>query len=168
MVYRAFYVALLFTLINQTIYSQLDDIGIKIDNAPSYVSIDSSGFLIIEGNSPLIDQSIEGGAIEIFGGDIQSVTFTVYHGSEISKIDGNIFIQPNGVNIISTFLAVFENQTLSFSYKVISVGNMDVRSILIFPIETELPGLAKQMEVISSAIPKPNIISREEWGAERF
>ena len=167
MVYRAFYVALLFTLINQTIYSQLDDIGIRIDNTPSYVSRDSLGFLIIEGNSPLIDQSIEGGAIEILGGDIQSVTFTVYHGNEISTIDGNIFIQPNGVdNIISTFLAVFVNQTISFSYKVISDGNTNVRSISIFPIETELPGLAKQMEVVSSAIPKPNIISREEWGAE--
>ena len=166
MIYRAFFFLLIAFIIPQKISAQLDDIGLSVDRNPVFSSRDSLGLLIVEGESPLIDQAIEGAAIEIFGDNIESVLFIVNDGNIDTTINGNLFSQPNDGSIIATFLKDLKRLPFSFSYRVVAVGSIDINSIIIFPIEDELPGLAKKMEIVSGAIPKPTIISREEWGAE--
>ena len=165
-VHRVFFFLSISFIIPQKISAQLDDIGLSVDRNPVFSSRDSLNFLIVEGESPLIDQAIEGAAIEFIGDNIESVLFIVNDGNNDITINGNLFSQPNDGSVIATFLKDLKSLPFSFSYKVVAVGSIDINSIIIFPIEDELPGLAKKMEIVSGAIPKPTIISREEWGAE--
>ena len=63
--HRAFFFLSISLIIPQKISAQLDDIGLSVDRNPVFSSRDSLNFLIVEGESPLIDQAIEGAAIEI-------------------------------------------------------------------------------------------------------
>ena len=166
-IYRAFFIVLISLVIPQTIFSQLDDIGITIQKNPGHTTRDSLDFFIIEGSAPIFDQNIEGAAINIAGDEIESVTFTVNDGQNNTyAVDGDLFVQPDNGNTIATFLRDIRNVPIAFSYKIISKKLTKPESIIIFPIDIELPGLARGMEMTSGAIPKPNIISRQEWGAE--
>lgn len=165
--YRVFFVILVSLVIPQVTFSQLDDIGITIQKQPDHTVRDSLDFFIIEGSSPIFDQNIEGAAINIVGDNIESVSFKVNdEQNNLYLINGDLFVQPNNGNTIATFLEKIKNVPTSFSYKIISRGYTEPESIIIFPIDIEPPGLAKRMEMMSSAIPKPTIISRQEWGAE--
>ena len=165
-IYKVFFLLSILLIIPQRTLAQLYDIGLSVDRDPVYNLRDSLNFLIVEGKSPLIDEAIEGAAIEIVGNNIESVIFIINDGNNNITINANLFSQPNDGNVIATFLKDLKNPPFSFSYKIIVIGSVDVNSMIIFPIEDELPGLAKKMEIVSGVIPKPNIISREEWGAE--
>ena len=85
-IYRVFFIVLISLVIPQTIFSQLDDIGITIQKNPGHTVRDSLDFFIIEGSSPIFDQNIEGAAINIAGDEIESVTFTVNDGQNNNYI----------------------------------------------------------------------------------
>ena len=143
-VHRAFFFLSILLIIPQKISAQLDDIGLSVDRNPVFSSRDSLNFLIVEGESPLINQAIEGAAIEIIGDNIESVLFIVNDGNNDITINGNLFSQPNDGSVIATFLKDLKSLPFSFSYKVVAIGPIDINSIIIFPIEDELPGLAKK------------------------
>ena len=165
-IYKVFFLLSILLIIPQRTSAQLDDIGLSVDRDPVYNLRDSLNFLIVEGKSPLINEAIEGAAIEIVGNNIESVIFIINDGNNDITLNANLFSQTNDGNVIATFLKDLKNPPFSFSYKIIVIGSVDVNSMIIFPIEDELPGLAKKMEIVSGVIPKPTIISREEWGAE--
>ena len=142
-IYKVFFLLSILLIIPQRTSAQLDDIGLSVDRDPVYNLRDSLNFLIVEGKSPLINEAIEGAAIEIVGNNIESVIFIINDGNNDITINANLFSQPNDGNVIATFLKDLKNPPFSFSYKIIVIGSVDVNSMIIFPIEDELPGLAK-------------------------
>ena len=163
---RVFFLVL-FVLFPSQSFSQLDDVGITLQVDPVFTSRDSSDYFIIEGKSPLFEQNIEGAALNISGDEIENVTFKIFQVGENSlTIPGRLFNQPNNENTIGTFLKEIKDAPIYFSYKIVARTSIQLKSIIIFPKEIELSGLAKGLETISGTVPKPVIISREEWGAE--
>ena len=155
---------LLFTF---PLYSQLDDIGTTLDSEPRYTVRDSLEYLIYEGESPEFFQTVEGGAIDLVGKEIESISFRLFDQSGAYKIiPGKIFNQPDLNKVVVTFLEMIENVPARFSFKIVSEGNIEINSILIFPVDQEKPGRVRALEPTLGDISKPVIISREEWGAE--
>ena len=149
------------------LYSQLDDIGTTLDSEPSYTVRDSLEYLIYEGESPEFFQTVEGGAIDLVGKEIESISFRLFDQSGAYKIlPGKIFNQPDLNKVVVTFLEIIENVPARFSFKIVSEGNIEINSILIFPVDQEKPGRVRALEPTLGDISKPVIISREEWGAE--
>ena len=156
-----------FLLLNFPLYSQLDDIGITLDSEPRYTVRDSLEYLIYEGESPEFFQTVEGGAIDLVGEEIESVNFRLIDQSGAYKtIPGKIFNQPDLNKVVVTFLEMIENVPARFSFKIVSEGNIEINSILIFPVDQEKPGRVRALDPTLGDISKPVIISREEWGAE--
>ena len=156
-----------FLLLNFPLYSQLDDIGITLDSEPRYTVRDSLEYLIYEGESPEFFQIVEGGAIDLVGKEIESISFRLFDQSGAYKIiPGKIFNQPDLNKVVVTFLEIIENVPARFSFKIVSEGNIEINSILIFPVDQEKPGRVRALEPTLGDISKPVIISREEWGAE--
>jgi hypothetical protein len=60
------------------LYSQLDDVGTTLDSEPRYTVRDSLEYLIYEGESPEFFQTVEGGAIDLVGKEIESISFRLY------------------------------------------------------------------------------------------
>ena len=150
-----------------SIYAQLDDIGITIDRQPNIDFRDSLDFYIYEGDSPEFIQDAEGGALDIIGGNIESATFQVYNQNGApKKLTGKIFVQPNLNKTVVTFLDQMKNAPSRFSFKIVARTTIELNSIMIFPIDREIPGIARALEPVAGDVPKPRIISREEWGAE--
>ena len=165
-VYRVLFFALLLSL-NLPLYSQLDDIGTTLDSEPRYTVRDSLEYLIYEGESPAFFQTVEGGAIELVGEEIESVSFRLFGRSGAYKtIPGKIFTQPDINKVATTFLELIENVPAKFSFKIVSRESIEINSILIFPVDQEKPGRVRALEPTLGDISKPVIISREEWGAE--
>jgi len=165
-VYRVLFFALLLSL-NFPLYSQLDDIGTTLDIEPRYTVRDSLEYLIYEGESPAFFQTIEGGAIDLVGEEIESVIFRLFNQSGAYKtIPGKIFTQPDINKVATTFLELIENVPAKFSFKIVSRESIEINSILIFPVDQEKPGRVRALEPTLGDISKPVIISREEWGAE--
>ena len=165
-VYRVLFFALLLSL-NFPLYSQLDDIGTTLDSGPRYKVRDSLEYLIYEGESPAFFQTIEGGAIDLVGEEIESVIFRLFNQSGAYKtIPGKIFTQPDINKVATTFLELIENVPAKFSFKIVSRESIEINSILIFPVDQEKPGRVRALEPTLGDIAKPFIISREEWGAE--
>ena len=154
-------------LIFLPLYSQIDDIGITIDSGTRPTVRDSLEYLIYEGESPLFDQAVEGAAIEFYGEKIESVSFRLFDQTVENKaIAGKIFRQPNLDKVVATFLEPIEAVPAKYSFKIISKGNIEINRMIIFPVDQEKPGQARALEPVLSDIPKPVVISREEWGAE--
>ena len=165
-VYRVLFFALLLSL-NFPLYSQLDDIGTTLDIEPRYTVRDSLEYLIYEGESPAFFQTAEGGAIDLVGEEIESVSFRLFNQSGAYKtIPGKIFTQPDINKVATTFLELIENVPAKFSFKIVSRESIEINSILIFPVDQEKPGRVRALEPTLGDISKPVIISREEWGAE--
>ena len=149
------------------LYAQLDDIGITIDSKTRLTVRDSLEYLIYEGESPLFNQVSDGGAIDFYGEKVESIRFRLFDQSGAYKtIPGKLFRQPGLDKVTATFLEKIEDVPARFSFKIVSEGNIEFNSILIFPVYQERQGRAKALEPILGDIPKPVIISREEWGAE--
>ena len=164
--YRVLFFSFLFLFIFP-INAQLDDIGITVDLQPNVDFRDSLDFYIYEGDSPEFIQDAEGGALDIIGGNIESATFQVYNQNGApKKLTGKIFVQPNLNKTVVTFLDQMKNAPSRFSFKIVSRTTIELNSIMIFPIDREIPGIARALEPIAGDVPKPRIISREEWGAE--
>jgi len=163
---RAFFLVS-FVLLPSLIFSQLDVVGVTLQVDPPFSSRDSLDYFIIEGESPLFERDIEGAALNIYGDEIEEVIFKIFQDGEDSlQIFGRIFNQPSDENTIGTFLKEIKDSPIYFSYKILAKSRIQLKSIIIFPIDIELPGLAKGLGAISGTVPKPTIISREEWGAE--
>ena len=161
---RAFFLVS-FVLLPSLIFSQLDDVGVTLQVDPPFSSRDSLDYFIIEGESPLFERDIEGAALNIYGDEIEEVIFKIFQDGEDSlQIFGRIFNQPSDENTIGTFLKEIKDSPIYFSYKILAKSRIQLKSIIIFPIDIELPGLAKGLGAISGTVPKPAIISREEWG----
>ena len=151
-----------FLLLNFPLYSQLDDIGITLDSEPRYTVRDSLEYLIYEGESPEFFQTVEGGAIDLVGKEIESISFRLFDQSGAYKIiPGKIFNQPDLNKVVVTFLEMIENVPARFSFKIVSEGNIEINSILIFPVDQEKPGRVRALESTLGDISKPVIISRE-------
>ena len=164
--YRVLFFSFLFLFIFP-INAQLDDIGVTVDLQPNVDFRDSLDFYIYEGDSPEFIQDAEGGALDIIGGDIESATFLVYNQNGApKKLTGKIFVQPNLNKTVVTFLDQMKNAPSRFSFKIVSRTTIELNSIMIFPIDREIPGIARALEPVAGDVPKPRIISREEWGAE--
>tara|TARA_X000001036_G_scaffold158491_1_gene150399 strand:+ start:9028 stop:10323 length:1296 start_codon:yes stop_codon:yes gene_type:complete len=164
--HRALYLTLL-TLIFLPLYSQIDDIGITIDSGTRLTVRDSLEYLIYEGESPFFDQAVEGAAIEFYGEKIESVVFRLFDQTVENKaIAGKIFRQPDLDKVVATFLEPIEDVPAKYSFKIISEGDIEINRMIIFPVDQEKPGKARALEPIISDIPKPVVISREEWDAE--
>ena len=164
--YRVLFFSFLLSL-NLPLYSQLDDIGTTIDNEPRFTVRDSLEYFIYEGESPEFIQTAEGGAIDLIGEEIESVSFRLFDQSGAYKtIPGKIFTHPDLNKVAATFLELIENVPARFSFKIVSRGNIEINSILIFPVDQEKPGRVRALEPTLGDISKPVIISREEWGAE--
>ncbi|GEM_PF-1396088 len=164
--YRVLFFSFLFLFIFP-INAQLDDIGITVDLQPNVDFRDSLDFYIYEGDSPEFIQDAEGGALDIIGGNIESATFQVYNQNGApKKLTGKIFVQPNLNKTVVTFLDQMKNAPSRFSFKIVSRTTIELNSIMIFPIDREIPGIARALEPVAGDVPKPRIISREEWGAE--
>ena len=164
--YRVLFFSFLLSL-NLPLYSQLDDIGTTIDNEPRFTVRDSLEYFIYEGESPEFIQTAEGGAIDLIGEEIESVSFRLFDQSGAYKtIPGKIFTHPDLNKVAATFLELIENVPARFSFKIVSKGNIEINSILIFPVDQEKPGRVRALEPTLGDISKPVIISREEWGAE--
>ena len=164
--YRVLFFSFLFLFIFP-INAQLDDIGITVDLQPNVDFRDSLDFYIYEGDSPEFIQDAEGGALDIIGGNIESATFQVYNQNGApKKLTGKIFVQPNLNKTVVTFLDQMKNAPSRFSFKIVSRTTIELNSIMIFPIDREMPGIARALEPVAGDVPKPTIISREEWGAE--
>ena len=149
------------------LYSQLDDVGTTLDSEPRYTVRDSLEYLIYEGESPEFFQTVEGGAIDLVGKEIESISFRLFDQSGAYKIiPGKIFNQPDLNKVVVTFLEMIENVPARFSFKIVSEGNIEINSILIFPVDQEKSGRVRALEPTLGDISKPVIISREEWGAE--
>ena len=145
----------------------MDDIGITVDLQPNVDFRDSLDFYIYEGDSPEFIQDAEGGALDIIGNNIESTTFQVYdQNGAPKKLTGKIFAQPNLNKTVVTFLDQMKNAPSRFSFKIVSRTTIELNSIMIFPIDREIPGIARALEPVAGDVPKPRIISREEWGAE--
>ena len=156
-----------FALIILPLYSQLDDIGITIDSGTRLTVRDSLEYLIYEGESPLFNQAAEGAAIEFNGEQTESVVFRLFdQTTENKEIDGRIFRQPNLDKVVATFLEPIEDGPAKYFFKIIFKGNIEINRMIIFPIDQERPGQVRALEPVLSDIPKPVVISREEWGAE--
>ena len=163
---RVFFIVFL-VLFPSLIFSQLEDVGITLQVDPPFSSRDSLDFFIIEGESPLFERDIEGAALNINGDEIEEVIFQIFQdGEAFSKISGSLFKQPDNENTIGTFLKEIKDSSAYLSYKIVAKSRIQLKSIIIFPIDIELPGLAKGLGIVSGTVPKPTIISREEWGAE--
>tara|TARA_B110000116_G_scaffold199490_1_gene174272 strand:- start:357 stop:1652 length:1296 start_codon:yes stop_codon:yes gene_type:complete len=164
--YRVLFFSFLLSL-NLPLYSQLDDIGTTIDSEPRFTVRDSLEYFIYEGESPEFIQTAEGGAIDLIGEEIESVSFRLFDQSGAYKtIPGKIFTHPDLNKVAATFLELIENVPARFSFKIVSRGNIEINSILIFPVDQEKPGRVRALEPTLGDISKPVIISREEWGAE--
>ena len=164
--YRVLFFSFLLSL-NLPLYSQLDDIGTTIDSEPRFTVRDSLEYFIYEGESPEFIQTAEGGAIDLIGEEIESVSFRLFDQSGAYKtIPGKIFTHSDLNKVAATFLELIENVPARFSFKIVSKGNIEINSILIFPVDQEKPGRVRALEPTLGDISKPVIISREEWGAE--
>ena len=164
--YRVLFFSFLFLLVFP-INAQLDDIGITIDLKPNVDFRDSLGFYIYEGDSPEFTRDAEGGALDIIGNNIESATIQLYNQNGApKKLMGKIFAQPNLNKVIITFLEQMKNAPSRFSYKIVARTTIELNSVMIFPIDREMPGTARALEPVAGDVPKPRIISREEWGAE--
>ena len=162
-VYRVLFFALLLSL-NLPLYSQLDDIGTTLDSEPRYTVRDSLEYLIYEGESPVFFQTVEGGAIDLIGEEIESVSFRLFNQSGAYKtIPGKIFTHPDINKVAATFLKIIENVPAKFSFKIVSRENIEINSVLIFPVDQEKPGRVRALEPTLGDISKPVIISSEEW-----
>ena len=117
-IYKVFFLLSILLIIPQRTSAQLDDIGLSVDRDPVYNLRDSLNFLIVEGKSPLINEAIEGAAIEIVGNNIESVIFIINDGNNDITINANLFSQTNNGNVIATFLKDLKNPPFSFSYKI--------------------------------------------------
>lgn len=137
---RAFFIVF-FVLFPSLIFSQLDDVGITLQVDPPFSSRDSLDFFIIEGKSPLFERDIEGAALNIYGDEIEEVIFKIFQDGEASsQISGRIFNQPGDENRIGTFLKEIKDSSAYFSYKILAKSRIQLKSIIIFPVDIEIRG----------------------------
>ena len=154
--------------VSSHIFSQVFDVGISISRNPNVQIRDSLDYYIYEGSTPAFVIPIEGGALEIIGEGVESVSFILTDENGIKqKRSGNLFRDENSEKIISTFLYSPPEGIKHFSFKVISTSPIIVKEIHLFLPDTEdQKSSDRPLIPLSGDVPKPVIISREEWGAE--
>ena len=153
--YRVLFFSFLFLFIFP-INAQLDDIGITVDLRPNVDFRDSLDFYIYEGDSPEFIQEAEGGALDIIGMNIESATFQVYSQNGVpKKLPGKIFVQPNLNKTVVTFLGQMKNAPSRFSFKIVVRATIELNRVFIFPIDREMPGIARALEPVSGDVPGP-------------
>ncbi len=154
--------------VSSHIFSQVFDVGISISRNPNVQIRDSLDYYIYEGSTPAFVIPIEGGALEIIGEGVESVSFILTDENGIKlKRSGNLFRDENSEKIISTFLYSPPEGIKYFSFKVISTSPIIVKEIHLFLPDTEdQKSNDRPLIPLSGDVPKPVIISREEWGAE--
>lgn len=150
------------------VFPQLKDVGDSFDSFPVPTVRDSLIYYIYEGESPLFYHSMEGGALDLIGKSVESISFSIYSdGKKVASKDGLVFQGQNRNQIISTFLFPLDESEKYFKYKIISFESINVKDVLLFIKDSEeINRLARPVIPLSGTVPKPVIISREEWGAD--
>jgi len=157
-----------FLLLFNFIFSQIGDLGPLIDKYPDLQIHDSLSFFIHEGESSQIDYLLEGGALEIESESVISVTFSIINkrGQSISY-SGNIFQGENSGTTFATFTNESKEELNQFSYTIIATELLQIKSVIGFIPDLEMIQItSRPMNMMDGDVPKPIIVSREEWGAE--
>ena len=150
------------------VFPQLGDIGDSFDSFSRPTVRDSINYYIYEGESPLFYIPMEGGALDLIGQSVESISFSIYNdGKKIALKEGMIFEGQNENQIISTFLFSLDGDEKKIHYKIISYNSIDIENIILFKKDSEnINHLARPMIPQSGTVPKPVVISREDWGAD--
>ncbi|MBT6112542.1 MAG: T9SS type A sorting domain-containing protein [Candidatus Marinimicrobia bacterium] len=150
------------------VFPQLGDIGDSFDSFSRPTVRDSMNYYIYEGESPLFYIPMEGGALDLIGQSVESISFSIYNdGKKIALKEGMIFEGQNENQIISTFLFSLDGDEKKIHYKIISYNSIDIENIILFKKDSEnINHLARPMIPQSGTVPKPVVISREDWGAD--
>jgi len=150
------------------VFSQLSDVGDSFGSYSQPTIRDSLNYFIFEGESPIFFNSMEGGALDLSGQSVESISFSIYNdGKKIASKEGVVFQRQNGNQIISTFLFSAGKGEKQFKYKIISFDLLEIEDILLFKKDSEyIDKLTRPVIPQSGNVPKPVVISREEWGAD--
>lgn len=146
---------------------QSEDVGILLENNPVVEITDSLDFLVHASTSIYFEDMIEGGAVDYVGGKVDSVIFRVFNKGKWSLWqNGKTFHDKLSGQGIATFLDDYNEGEKRIQFKLFSNNILTITKITIFKpfIEESLP-LSRALKSVDSHIPKPRIISREEWGA---
>ena len=157
-----------FLLLFNLVFSQIEDLGPLIDKYPDLQIHDSLSFFIHVGESSQIDYLLEGGALEIESESVISVTFSIINkrGQSISY-SGNIFKDENSGTTFATFTNESKEELSQFSYTIIATELLQIKSVIGFLPDLEMIQItSRPMNMMDGDVPKPIIVSREEWGAE--
>jgi hypothetical protein len=157
-----------FLLLFNLIFSQIGDLGPLIDKYPDLQIHDSLSFFIHEGKSSQIDYLLEGGALEIESKSVISVTFSIINkrGQSISY-SGNIFQGENSGTTFATFTNESKEKLSQFSYTIIATELLKIKSVIGFVPDLGMIQItSRPMNMMDGDVPKPIIVTREEWGAE--
>lgn len=138
-----------------------------LEHHPDVQIIDSLHFYIYTGISPVFYQAIEGGALDYYGEKADSVIFSEFqNGSWTEWQLSKQFTESFSGKVIATFLRDFPEGEKKIAYKIFSSEPLTVNNTYLFlPTPGEIPVKEKSMISFDSHIPKPRVISREEWGA---
>ncbi len=157
-----------FILLFNLIFSQVEDLGPLIDKYPTLKVHDSLSFFIHEGKSSQIDYLLEGGALEIESESVISVTFSTINkrGQSISYL-GNIFQDENSGTTFATFTNESKEKLSQFTYTIVATELLQIKSVIGFIPDLEMIQItSRPMNIMDGDVPKPIIVTREEWGAE--
>jgi len=149
-------------------FAQIGELGPILDQFPHLIARDSLSFIISEGRSSPSFDSLEGGAIEIEGDFVTGAEFVLFNESGTQKkVQGKIFRNELLGTTIATFRTL-ENEFIDqFSFKIISTELIEVKSVIGFLPDSEIRiGAPKSLIPIVGDVPKPTVVSREEWGAQ--
>jgi hypothetical protein len=163
-----FRIALFCTIsIFPNLFSQILDVGISLSQNPDAQVRDSLDYYITEGRTPTFSLAIEGGALEITGDGVESVSFNLMSEESLNKnIPARLFNNQDLGNLISTFQFPWKSGEKYFTYKIISKSPIIINEVFIFRQDDEdSKGLTRPMTSLKANVPKPVIITREEWGA---
>lgn len=150
-----------------SVFPQTEDVGVLLERNPTIQISDSLGYLVHSGITTLFEDAIEGGAIDYYGHDVDSVFFrTFYQNVWTDWQKGKIFYDKFGGKGIATFLSDINTGEKQIQYRLFSYNSLTITKISIFKLysEPDIPSI-KTLEPVDHHIPKPRIISREEWGA---
>jgi len=161
-------IAFQFLFLFNLLFSQVMDLGPVIDKYPDLHVRDSLSFFIHEGESPLMVFSMEGGALEIESESVIRVEFSFINQlGQFKKYPGKLFRDEFSESTFATFIPELNEEFNQFSFTIITTESIGVKSVIGFISDPEIiPGAPRTMTPAVGDVPKPTIVTREEWGAE--
>ena len=152
---------------DDSVFPQTEDVGLLLERNPTIKITDSLNYLVHNGTTKLFEDAIEGGAIDYYGGVVDSVLFRVLLKNQwLPWQYGKTFHDKISGQGIATFLNDYKEGVKKFEFKLFSNSILTITKITIFkPYFEETLPLNRTLKAVDAHIQKPRIISREEWGA---